>query len=177
MNVIDNFLSPSDFDVLKNLIVCSSKFPWFYSKVLNPEYMVDGGKVDCEEVYNYQFSHMIYNNNLQQSEYYEIVYPFIDQLRIDSLVKCKINFNPRCEKIIEHGMHYDYPFKCLTAVYYFNTNNGYTKFETGEIVNSVENRIVVFDSKTLHTGSTCTDKQGRYVMNINFFAEEYKINL
>ena len=35
-----------------------------------------------------------------------------------------------------------------------NTNNGYTKFETGEQVQSVENRLVTFSNHVQHTGST-----------------------
>ena len=52
-----------------------------------------------------------------------------------------------------------------TAIYYVNTNNGYTKFEDGTVVNSVENRCVVFDSSLRHTGTTCTDQKTRVVIN------------
>jgi hypothetical protein len=175
MKVIDNFLSYTDFQYIKNTVVESIDFPWFYSKVIDHKTTGKYSKIDCEDIYNYQLAHMLYNNNLKNSEFYNILFPLIDELKIDSLVKAKLNFNPRCEKIVEHGMHCDYPFKCLTAVYYLNTNNGYTKFQTGEMTESIENRIVVFSSDTMHTGTTCTDKQGRYVMNINFFAEEFLI--
>ena len=42
----------------------------------------------------------------------------------------------------------------LTSILYMNTNNGYTKFETGETVQSVENRLVTFSNHVQHTGST-----------------------
>ena len=33
-----------------------------------------------------------------------------------------------------------------TSIFYVNTNNGYTKFEDGSIVESVANRMLIFDS-------------------------------
>ena len=38
----------------------------------------------------------------------------------------------------------------LTSILYINTNDGYTKFEDGTIVESVENRLVTFDSRMKH---------------------------
>ena len=58
-----------------------------------------------------------------------------------------IKANPvlRTESIQEHAMHNDNPLKeAYTAVYYINTNDGYTCFEDGERVGSVANRMVVF---------------------------------
>ena len=57
-----------------------------------------------------------------------------------------------------------------TSIYYVNTNNGYTKFETGEIVESVENRMVTFPSNIRHTGSSCSDEKIRVVINFNYFS-------
>ena len=54
------------------------------------------------------------------------------------------------------------------AIYYFNTNNGYTLFENGDKVESIRNRLIMFKSNLRHTGTTCTDKPNRYVLNINY---------
>ena len=56
-----------------------------------------------------------------------------------------------------------------TAILYVNSNNGYTLFEDGTKVESVENRIVLFDSNLRHTGTTCTEEKVRIVVNFNFF--------
>ena len=61
------------------------------------------------------------------------------------------------------------PHKKNSAVYYLNTSDGYNLFEDGPKVNSVENRIVIFDSNMRHTGTSCTNESGRLVMNINYF--------
>ena len=57
-----------------------------------------------------------------------------------------------------------------TAIYYVNSNDGYTKFETGEIVESVGNRLVIFDGRTKHCGSTHTNQKYRIVINFNYFS-------
>jgi hypothetical protein len=48
-----------------------------------------------------------------------------------------------------------------------NSNNGYTLFDDGVKVLSVENRLVLFDCTRLHTGASCTDADDRLVLNIN----------
>ena len=55
-----------------------------------------------------------------------------------------------------------------------NTNNGYTKFEDGTKVESVANRLVTFPASMMHTGTSCTDKKIRIVINFNYM--EYKGN-
>ena len=59
-----------------------------------------------------------------------------------------------------------------TAIYYVNTNDGYTEFENGERVDSVENRLVIFDATMKHTGTTSTDTKFRSVINFNYYAEK-----
>ena len=56
----------------------------------------------------------------------------------------------------------------LTAIYYVNTNNGYTYFEDGQKVESVENRLVIMPSNLPHAGATCTDELRRVVINFNY---------
>jgi hypothetical protein len=87
-----------------------------------------------------------------------------------SLVRIKANINPHTEKLIEHNdaWHIDFP-NMTTSILYLNTNDGYTMFETGKKVNSLENRLVIFDSNIKHTGTTCTNQPGRIVLNVNFF--------
>ena len=88
----------------------------------------------------------------------------------NSLVKdgvgVKANLNVRTKEPELYGMHSDCADK-TTAIFYVNTNNGYTKFETGDIVESVANRVVIFDSNIKHTGVSCTDEKRRVVINFN----------
>ena len=58
--------------------------------------------------------------------------------------------------------------KITTGIFYVNTSNGKTIFDTGEEVISEENKYAEVDSKKLHAGTTCTDKQRRLVINFNY---------
>ena len=69
-------------------------------------------------------------------------------------------------KIFKFKPHYDWDGDCNVAIFYINPNNGYTQFETGEKVESVENRLVTFDNKIEHFGTTSTNSQTRIVLNM-----------
>ena len=72
--------------------------------------------------------------------------------------------------IIKHGFHNDWDYEdSKTSIFYVNTNDGYTEFEDGTVVESVENRLVTFPSPLKHTGTSCTDTSRRMVININYF--------
>jgi hypothetical protein len=49
-----------------------------------------------------------------------------------------------------------------------NTNNGKTIFKNGKQINSIENRIVIFDSNLQHTGTSHTDTKRRVLINFNY---------
>jgi hypothetical protein len=64
------------------------------------------------------------------------------------------------------------PAKALkhkTAIFYINTNNGYTEFNDGTKVDSVENRMLIFPSKLSHRAVAQTDEDQRIVINFNYF--------
>lgn len=169
IKIIDNFLLELEYNHLISSVVKNQYFPWWYSPVNTEEYAVSN---QCSEFENYQFTHVLYYDNMPKSDYYHLVFPFLNHLKIKSLIKVKLNCNPNASKIVEHGYHIDTidsTYDSTTAVYYLNNNNGYTKFENGEKVESVENRLILFPSKMSHTGTTCTNAQCRYVLNINYF--------
>ena len=161
--VTDNIMPPTALISFLNKI-SSSNFPWYYSPVV-------GADVDIiDEGFNFQFAHTLYDRNVPRNEWFNSVSFILDFIpNLHSLVKFKVNFNPRYSSVIEHTYHVDVPFECKTSVLYLNTNDGYTLFETGEKIQSVENRLVTFPSQLLHTGTTCTDQKGRFVVNINYF--------
>ena len=60
-----------------------------------------------------------------------------------------------------------------TAIYYLNSNNGSTVFkDSGDKVESVANRLIVFDGSIEHAGTSCTDDSRRVVLNINYIPSE-----
>tara|TARA_B100001063_G_C16510476_1_gene426541 strand:+ start:74 stop:577 length:504 start_codon:yes stop_codon:yes gene_type:complete len=167
MEFYDDFLNDDEFSEIQNIVL--EEIPWFWCTVLSDEDF--NSKTDLKN--NFQFYHSLYYNNTPDSRFYDKFYPIIKRLNIRSLIKMKLNLNPMTEEIVEHGMHVDNPYQdSKTAIFYLNTNNGYTRLLDGDdevIVYSVENRIVSFDTQTRHTGSTCTDESRRIVLNINYF--------
>jgi hypothetical protein len=170
ITVQDNFLDKKYFEYLKTLVL-SPEFTWNMSVVLGPP-PKNNPFIKNDPSDDIQFTHVAYADHNILSDFYNRLGPMFRDMQLYSCMKIKINMLPRQDKFIEHGMHVDYseaPLGNLTSIFYFNTNNGYTKFATGEKVESVENRLVTFPVHIPHTGSTNTcDAQGRCVMNINW---------
>lgn len=163
ITVIDNFLSKNDHEHIKHALLGNTPFPWFY----NDHKM----SVHKEDVYDMQFVHIFYKDYGPQSEYFELIRPFLYVQRPTTLLRVKANLTPATHEIYQYGMHTDVepselPIK--TAVYYVNSNNGATVFETGDKVESVANRFVMFDANMRHAGTSCTDAKCRCVINFNF---------
>ena len=54
-----------------------------------------------------------------------------------------------------------------------NTNDGYTFFKNGKKIESVANRLIVFNNDMWHGGTSCTDAHERIVINLNFTERNY----
>ena len=157
--VKDNFLDIKQFNKIKEVFF-SKDIPWSFGKVV-PDLESSVSDID-----NFQFSYTI----LPESPFYECLIPLFDKMNMEVHFRVKINLNPKAYKVFEHGYHIDIPTPSKTAIFYLNTNNGYTAFETGEKVESVANRLVVFDSHIKHTGTSCTNEKVRMVLNINYIS-------
>jgi len=68
----------------------------------------------------------------------------------------------------EHGQHVDYDFPSHAAIYSLNTCNGFTRLQDGTKVDSIANRLLIFDGSEVHNSSTTTDQKGRYNINFNY---------
>ena len=162
MEVIDNFLLEEQYETLASTMMNAS-FPWDYANsVVSTDLL-------CEEQYNYQFGHSFYYKYGFKSEYSKLIIPILEKINPIAILRIKGILLPRTETNIEHGFHQDNQYKSKVAIYYVNTNNGYTKFADGGIINSVANRLVVFNSEDYHTGASCTDEKIRVAINFNYF--------
>jgi len=158
MKIINNFLKETEFNKIK-LGITDQFFPW---------YLQDG--VVTPKDNHTQFCHTFYAPKLYvNSPYFNLIVPILEKLKIKSLIRIKANLICKNSKIIEHGYHTDFDYNNTTAIFYINTNNGYTKFKNKKICKSEENKLVYFDSNLEHTGSTCTDEEYRIVLNLNYF--------
>ena len=159
MKVIDNFIDEEEFNKLSEFM-SSKHMDWYSAEGVN--YPGDG---------HMQFSHVMYENNVA-GEKIALVSAILDKLKPFFIMRIKANLVLKTEEHVVHGMHLDYPeeldLEWLTGIYYVNTNNGYTLFENGEKVNSVANRMVIFNGKEKHSSVTQTDTLRRFVINFNF---------
>lgn len=156
IKTIKNCLSKEDYTNIKNTLF-SDYFPWYLNVGVN------------NPIDNYtQFTHTFFNNYIQNSNLLDNLKPIINILNPLALIRVKANLLTKTNEIIKHGFHTDQIFKCTTAIFYVNTNNGFTEFENGEKIYSEENKLVIFDNFLKHTGTTCTDSNERIVINFNF---------
>jgi hypothetical protein len=162
--VINDFLLENEFKKLKQTLT-SAFFPWYGGVVLEE---FNEKSIPIDKIKNFHFSHLFYEKYEPRSSYYLDIYPLIQKINPSSLIRVKANLEVATEQIIENGYHTDNDYSCITAVYYVNTNNGYTKFIDGQKVKSLENTFVYFDSNLMHTGSTCSDSPFRIVINFNY---------
>tara|TARA_R100001443_G_scaffold90620_1_gene97125 strand:- start:46 stop:657 length:612 start_codon:yes stop_codon:yes gene_type:complete len=173
--VIDNFLPEEQFNEIFNFLMGTGMI-WNY----NDEVDYPGSNKS-----DFQFTHLFFKSDVGFiSPLSDLVKPFIDLLKARVLIKIKSNLNLKTDIHRESGFHYDHQFvgsrlpdgtlTSYTAIYYVNTNNGYTLFKDGNFkVDSVANRLVIFDSSKLHKAVSCTDEKTRVVINFNYFTFEY----
>ena len=160
--VQDDFLSSDHFELL-NQIILQYDFFWSWNSILYQ------GDFISDEKYNRQLVHWFYPKKGPFKDYYEVFKLIPDQLGAKEVIRMKLNCNYPTDEIMDHGFHIDTEEDSKTSIFYLNTNDGYTKFEdNGEIVKSVENRMITFDSSRRHSGSSCTDEYNRLVLNINW---------
>ena len=90
----------------------------------------------------------------------------------NSIVKSTSAFNfseSNANDFTDFGNNQEKLKQWITSIFYINTNNGYTKFEDGTIVESVANRMLSFPANMKHCGTSCTDERRRIVINFNYF--------
>lgn len=164
MQIIDDFLPENQFLEIQKALL-SANFPWYYANSVVSKDL----DLLCDEKYNYQFGHSFYRDYTFQSEYAKLLFPILERLQPIAITRIKGILLPRTEETVTHGYHIDNPYNTKVAIYYVNTNNGYTKFAEGPTVDSISNRIVIFNSDEYHTGATCTDEKVRVAINFNYF--------
>ena len=163
MEMKDNFLDNTHLTQLDEFLV---RLPWFLQ-----EEQVEGANDGI------WFSHKLYDRNLPCSDsFFPVNEIFEKYLKWVSLCRITVNCLLRQERPSRSKFHTDFmdddsildEEKVTTAIYYLNTNNGYTGFQGGGKIDSVRNRLVIFPTNTLHRAIGQTDVAKRIVFNFNF---------
>ena len=185
IQIHDNFLTQTEYEALYN-VFNSHEVNWYYDDFIN-------SPIDDDSDYNFQFVHPIYHYNengplfledsenwynrlrLIKSSHKKLIDPILSKLNVEVLLRMKFNMNIRTNEIIESNFHVDLDLNTYKiAIFYLNNNDGYTLFECGEKIESVANRVVIFDGKLKHCGTSCTNQKNRIVLNINYIDKPEK---
>ena len=169
MIIKDNFLVARVHDNLFKTIT-SPNFPWYYQNSMTRHLNYLKGQQD-----NPYFSHLFYSDHQPLSNYYEdIVTPLIITLgNVKSIMVVRANLYIKKDRVYSSRFHTDdcegvNKYNHKTAIFYVNRNNGYTKFEDGKKVESIPNRMLIFDASLKHCAVTQMDDDRRIVININY---------
>jgi len=165
LSILDDFLTKEELIIVQETFL-SPSFPWYFSpKISNYDEQDDNYEKE-----GHLFSHIIYMNHRPLSSSFDDLMPFfLNRMNVKSLIRIKANLYPYFGKYAEHGFHQDQKFSHCGAIFYVNSNNGYTILEDGTKIESVENRIVFLDTFSLHKSTTCTDQKQRITINFNYF--------
>jgi len=178
MKVIDNFLPKEEFNDLRDYI-SSTIFPWYFSSDVaytddykgEEQKFANAPRTYEQEQWSFYSIHTIYANHQLKSskELWKKVEPLLGKTSVKSLLRMKVNMYPKTPKVIHHSDHLDYPWSHNGAIFYLNDNDGITVLNDGTEVESVANRILLFDSSKPHHSTTCTNSERRLNINFNYF--------
>ena len=162
--IIDNFLEPERYIAIKNKLH-SLDFPWFWS---DKQTTAEGKDPDSGF-----FFHPFYSNNRATSPQIAILDPIFEKLEANILINARANVVIKTHDGWSniHTDNYTKDMIHKTAIMYFSSNNGKTiLLIDGEKVEveTVDNRVVIFDSKIEHYLVHQTDEMRRTVLNINY---------
>ena len=179
--IYDNCLPLNVFKQMQNTLL-GAEFSWHWcddilTYGIDDKPLVEG--YDKDDIG--QFSHEFYSceDKMGWPSTTEVLTPILNIINPRAWMRVKANLGPRNSKHMVGGWHCDkhwefedgtrkpYP-DIITAIFYLNTNNGYTMLETGDKIESVENRFVLFFNDILHTGMSQTDTKVRVVINFSF---------
>lgn len=173
MQIVNDVLTNEESRQLEDLLF-GARFPWNWCPRI----------ISTDPNSRSQFTHTFYQYGQPQSEHYHdyVIQRLITKLNAAALIKIKANMQQKTDEIVEHQAHIDHQFpNAKTAIYYVNTCNGYTCWDTPHVYDNAtvtwsnskrfsnRNTMAIFDSELQHFGTTCTDAAARCVINFNYF--------
>ena len=163
MQVIPNFIENKQVqENIKYTLLESTEFPYFYADGV-------GTPDDHSDFY---FLHRLFHTDndmpVCSPMFVKILSPILGRLKFNYLMRTKVNLYTKKSEFIQTKMHVDNTIPHMVGLYSVNTNNGYTLFEDGTKIESIENQMVIFDGSKKHCSVSQTDTNVRSNININF---------
>ena len=168
--VVDDFLSEEDYRNVK-AVITGNEFPWYLQDIVTGG--VKAGAYADDDPLEAFFTHYFYSAigtpiGVRSNFYDACCVPIINKLGSAMVVRIKGNCYPRTESLRTHNFHVDHPFPHETLLVSFSSNDGYTLLETGEKIESVENRALFTKDSLPHASTNCTDLNCRINLNVTF---------
>ena len=163
--VLENVL---DFELSENIknIMSSNDFPWYYLPNIS-------GEDDNER---FHFTHML-SYREEHSKWYEyMALPIIKKIPREGGVginvhRVKVNLFVKEKENLPSKKHTDEAFPHKVALYYVNTNNGYTLLygdKENIKIPSIQNNMLILDGSIPHSAVSQTDTKIRMGVNITY---------
>lgn len=165
VQVIDDYISTPVFEDFVELVE-SERFQWEYHAQ-----SVDYGD-NVPQLVHFFFDIASFG---PESIHYDKIKDLLSEIdNLEALTRIKLNGTFKGQSVKEKTFHLDIDSpKCShlnSLILHLNTNDGYTaiKDENGKKyrIKSKANRAILFPNQYLHTGTNCTDKDLRLVLNI-----------
>ena len=176
--VIDNFLDKEYFDSLVNLFsykkdnTPNNDMQWYFQSDPDnqKELLEHTHHIQSEDnPFSFYLKHMLYIDHQIISLHYNNLIPLLEKLEVRALIRIKANLFPNTKIVEEYAMHLDYPFSHSGAVLSLNTCDGYTKLKDGTKIDSIANRILLFDTgKEMHCATTTSNDYARFNILVNY---------
>jgi hypothetical protein len=179
MEIINNFLEKNTFRTLRD-VISAPDFDWHFSP--------GNDKLDEEKSSPGLFTHIVHGEGVpfgHSSSCFRLLFcsllesarfPGMDGVSVH-FTRIRLNLNCKFPEPCKYHYHLDMSLgndsaQWTTSILYINTNNGYTEFEDGTIVESVANRLVAFPANIQHRGVSQTDEETRILINFNYLSGE-----
>ena len=164
MQVIEDYLEEEYFNHLYGMMTNQTMWQWNFQRNVAAE-----TDQEEEDINNYYFVHPMYDYmDVVNPSTHQYFLPLLRGLDIKCLHRSRVLMYVNQGKQIIHSRHVDMDESCTTALLYMNTNNGFTEFETGERVESIKNRLLLFDGSVKHSSSTPTDTKYRMLISVTY---------
>lgn len=163
-NVVDEFLSQEEHDIITSLTLKNRYLPLFFKDTVSTPTSDDG----------YYFTHTFYTqeDGVNSDFFGAIDNIFLKKLKPKTLLRIQYNLYIGTPEIKTHGWHVDHARAHRGFLYYLNTNNGQTHIKINDTdavgVRSIARRGLFFDAGNLHRSTTCSDKEFRANIIFNY---------
>lgn len=173
IRVIDDFLPEDLFKEVKDLFY-HPETTWYLAPGISD---MDSTMDQFNPLDNWYLVHVVYNSHEPKSNAWErmsnIFIPALKErvgIEFQQLTRIKANCYPHTHEVQEHPFHVDSidQHSLKGALYSLNTCDGYTGFADETKVDSVANRMIIFDSTKKHHSTSTSNAPQRININFNF---------